>query len=171
MAADIVLNGDTVLVVGRWLEARTHDVKLDSPARRAAAGSSDDGERRALVHDYHDGLTLNWSGDYPGGVTIEGRVFLSTVRIADALIINPTKGRLNEPHLTVMGQLHMVLGADAFEGLAHRVRAVANELWPAIAIGHQPMDRTIPLEGVAVHIAGLTARVRELEDRLAALEP
>jgi hypothetical protein len=28
--------------------------------------------RRALVHDFNDGLTMNWDNDYGGGVTING---------------------------------------------------------------------------------------------------
>lgn len=29
-----------------------------------------------MVHDFDDGLTINWKEDYPGGVTIEGPVSL-----------------------------------------------------------------------------------------------
>jgi len=32
------------------------------------------GERRALAHDFSDGLTINVASDYPGGVTIYGKV-------------------------------------------------------------------------------------------------
>lgn len=46
------------------------DLILDLPARRTSAT----GYRRALVHDYQDGLTINWASDYPGGVTINGNV-------------------------------------------------------------------------------------------------
>ena len=54
------------------------DVVLDHPARRSSAA----GYRRALVHDYQDGLTINWASDYPGGVTING-----TVKVPGKLMI------------------------------------------------------------------------------------
>jgi hypothetical protein len=46
------------------------DITLDWPDRR----TSTTGYRRALVHNQSDGLTINYNGDYPGGVTISGEV-------------------------------------------------------------------------------------------------
>lgn len=46
------------------------DITLEHSTRRKSSG----GYRRALVHDFNDGLTVNWAGDYPGGVTINGKV-------------------------------------------------------------------------------------------------
>jgi hypothetical protein len=46
------------------------DVILDYAARRKTTA----GVRRAFVHDFDDGLTINWASDYPGGVTINGTV-------------------------------------------------------------------------------------------------
>lgn len=68
----ITLNGVVKVeeLSGTHLKLRHHDLHLDHPARR----SSNAGYRRALVHDFSDGLTINWSGDYPGGVTINGAV-------------------------------------------------------------------------------------------------
>jgi hypothetical protein len=43
------------------------DLCLDSPDRRKEQTNP---HRRALVHDFDDGLTLNWDHDYPGGVKI-----------------------------------------------------------------------------------------------------
>jgi hypothetical protein len=45
------------------------DLELDAGSERR---SNDQGRRRALVHDFHDGLTINWAGDYPGGVSLFG---------------------------------------------------------------------------------------------------
>lgn len=42
------------------------DLCVDSKDRR----KNDSEFRRALVHDFDDGLTINWNYDYPGGVTI-----------------------------------------------------------------------------------------------------
>lgn len=70
--SDILLNdGD-----GNWLtldatviQSRASDLILDSQARR---GANTSGLRRALVHDQQDGLTINYNGDYPGGVSLVG---------------------------------------------------------------------------------------------------
>ena len=70
MTADIRLDdprSEWVTVQGSALNVAGSDVILDSPARRTAHG----GEfRRALVHDERDGLTVNFGGDYPGGVLV-----------------------------------------------------------------------------------------------------
>ncbi|MFT5890056.1 MAG: hypothetical protein ACI9Y7_000144 [Dokdonia sp.] len=68
----ISLNGDVKVskLSGSHLRIHHHDVHLDNASRRSTTG----GNRRAMVHDYDDGLTLNWANDYPGGVTIRGEV-------------------------------------------------------------------------------------------------
>jgi hypothetical protein len=55
------------------LEARVvktigSDFMLDAPERHTGVRPF----RRALVHDQGDGLTVNFAGDYPGGVTLNG---------------------------------------------------------------------------------------------------
>ncbi len=42
------------------------DLCIDSPDRR----KNETSHRRALVHDFNDGLTVNWGNDYPGGVSL-----------------------------------------------------------------------------------------------------
>lgn len=72
MNADVKIDEvrDTwVTVEGNVLNARTADLILDSPERRRNGGGP---FRRALVHDQSDGLTVNFQGDYPGGVTLNG---------------------------------------------------------------------------------------------------
>lgn len=68
----ITLRGEVKVakLSGTHLRVLHHDVHLDNPARR----TSTTGNRRALVHDFNDGLTINWNSDYPGGVTIRGAV-------------------------------------------------------------------------------------------------
>jgi len=61
------------------LVLNVEDVVVDSPHRR----SSSSGLRRALVHDFNDGLTINWASDYPGGVTIRG-----DVNMPNKLVVN-----------------------------------------------------------------------------------
>ncbi len=61
-------------LAGHQIVMNGEDVVLDSAARRKNAT----GQRRALVHDFNDGLTINWASDYPGGVTINGNVTMPT---------------------------------------------------------------------------------------------
>ena len=73
MATDIKLDqhgGNWVVVEGAVLKATASDFMLDSPGRRRGGGP----HRRALVHDSQDGLTINFAGDYPGGVTVTGNL-------------------------------------------------------------------------------------------------
>ena len=72
MATDIKLDqqgGNWLVAESQVLKSTATDLMLDSPARRLGGLSP---HRRALVHDYNDGLTLNYAGDYPGGVAITG---------------------------------------------------------------------------------------------------
>ncbi len=74
MATDIKLDqgdGNWVLVEGRVLKSTGSDFMLDSAARRQPGGGP---FRRALVHDGNDGLTINFNGDYRGGVTVMGEL-------------------------------------------------------------------------------------------------
>lgn len=74
MATDIKIDqqgGNWVVVEGSVLKTTAADFMLDSPARRGAGGSP---HRRALVHDFGDGLTINWANDYRGGVTVVGKL-------------------------------------------------------------------------------------------------
>src|SRR5262245_11243515 len=60
-------NSEEMTILCDNLNVRGHDLLLDSASRRAPGSP---GFRRALVHDGNDGLTINFNGDYPGGVTI-----------------------------------------------------------------------------------------------------
>jgi|LakMenEpi03Aug12_release.lakeMendotaPanAssembly.Ray.scaffolds.fasta_scaffold01730_27 hypothetical protein len=60
-------DSDVKLLLGQ-VKVEALDLCLDSQDRR----KNNTQHRRALVHDFDDGLTLNWNRDYPGGVTIKG---------------------------------------------------------------------------------------------------
>src|SRR6476646_1413866 len=71
MSSDIKLDAQDdgwVTIETNVLKSNSSDFILDNSARRQSAG----GFRRALVHDETDGLTVNFAGDYPSGVTIQG---------------------------------------------------------------------------------------------------
>jgi hypothetical protein len=74
MPTDIKLDqqgGEWLILEASVLKVTAADLMLDSPARRGGGPSP---HRRALVHDFQDGLTLNYNGDYPGGVTVAGNL-------------------------------------------------------------------------------------------------
>lgn len=64
---DIRFDGDWIHLEGSIMKSATTDLMLDSASRRR----TNTPHRRALVHDFEDGLTLNWDNDYPGGVTVK----------------------------------------------------------------------------------------------------
>jgi hypothetical protein len=77
MATDIKLDqqgGNWLILEGSVVKATAADLMLDSPARRRPGGGP---HRRALVHDFQDGLTINFNGDYPGGVTVTGNLVVT----------------------------------------------------------------------------------------------
>ena len=74
MPTDIKLDqqgGNWLILEGSVLKTTASDLMLDSPGRRRGGPSP---HRRALVHDSQDGLTINFAGDYPGGVTVTGNL-------------------------------------------------------------------------------------------------
>ena len=78
MATDLILDhdgGNSIVIDAAALKATASDFLLDSPHRHTGGQiNRKAGGRRALVHDFEDGLTVNFDGDYPGGVTINGRI-------------------------------------------------------------------------------------------------
>ena len=73
MSSDIKLDAEGdgwVTVESDVLKARSSDFMLDCGPRRR----SQEGYRRALVHNEDDGLTVNCDGDYPGDVLVDSAV-------------------------------------------------------------------------------------------------
>jgi hypothetical protein len=75
MASDVILED--------WgVKFTAPDIRLDFADRR----SNTTGFRRALVHDLGDKLTLNWNGDYPGGVCIKGKTEIEGPLTVDSTV-------------------------------------------------------------------------------------
>jgi len=89
--SDICLTDQDAVLAGHRINCVAHDIVLEGgPDRREVEG----GVRRALVHDFNDGLTLNWEEDYPGGVTIRGRVRVPERLSVDSLELRVSRGPL-----------------------------------------------------------------------------
>jgi hypothetical protein len=91
---DIRFDGDWIHLEGAVTKSATTDLMLDSAGRRR----TNTPHRRALVHDFDDGLTVNWDNDYPGGVSINSCKQIS--------------GSNNRDWLTVRSRVTQVFGTD-----------------------------------------------------------
>jgi hypothetical protein len=137
MATDVKLDqgdGTFLHLEARVVKAVTSDFMLDSPSRHTGAGPF----RRAMVHDQSDGLTINFAGDYPGGVTL--------VRVAEIIPRTPVlvvRGGITYEAEVPTG----AVGEGAVEGETHTVTVNLDELLNA----HQ------------AEIVALTARIAALE--------
>jgi hypothetical protein len=92
-STDIKLLADQIRVEGRrQVIVEALDLCVDSTDRRSEHTTLD---RRALVHDSQDQLTINYDFDYPGGVKING---LKTVNAMGKMLTKP-----GTVHLTILG--------------------------------------------------------------------
>ena len=93
-----------------WVKVEAGDLNIDSPARRKGSTTQ---FKRALVHDFDDGLTVNWGNDYSGGVTING---------VKTITARSGKAPFPFPNLTIdateIGSLNFKAGSLTFNGLA-----------------------------------------------------
>jgi hypothetical protein len=113
MPTDIKLDqegGNWVVVEGGVLKTTAADFMLDSPVRRRAGGSQ---HRRALVHDAQDGLTINFAGDYRGGVTVIGNLVVTgDVKVGSGAALGASveslHARVNELQNTVRSLVDLV---------------------------------------------------------------
>jgi hypothetical protein len=111
MDADIILTGAQLIVNGDELHVRAHDLYVDNPDRR----SQPTGNRRAVVHDQADGVTINYNHDYPGGVTIFGPVKIMGalhVENSDGILVPVQWGAL-EQAVILSSRLHQLEGRIA----------------------------------------------------------
>jgi hypothetical protein len=109
MPTDILINqgdnGDHLVIDANVIEGRAADFELNSPERH----TGDDPHRRALVHDQRDGLTINYNGDYPAGVSV----------VAANINLRPTTQGAGDPKLPAtgrVGDLLLIRNANAFQG-------------------------------------------------------
>ena len=124
MLTDIKLdevNGTWVIVESGVLKATASDLMLDAPGRRSASG----GHRRALVHDSQDGLTINFNGDYPGGVTVAGDLAVAgDLPVAGDLAV---AGRLHLSDVALAALNHQIgVDLERIERLERSIETLAN---------------------------------------------
>jgi hypothetical protein len=143
-------DSDVKLVPGQVV-AEAWDLCLDSKDRRKSSTQF----RRALVHDFSDGLTVNYAGDYPGGVTIQG-----FVTIPDHLEVPGST--------TLAGNVRLESGFEAFGDARLEGKLVVRQLLVRLTttiIGPQrvPVPMTIEID-VGQKIAELEKRLSNIQD-------
>lgn len=133
MPSDIKLDeaGDGwVTIEGSVLQAKTADLILDSPVRRHAGGGR---FRRALVHNQDDGLTVNYNGDYPGGVNI--------INAQLTLQVESQTGAPKLPKTASVGTLKMLHNTTLLNG---ELMGGVYSLW--VCVGYMPLLGDAPAE-------------------------
>lgn len=139
MSSDVKLQGEQVIIEAWDMVLRSKD--------RLTGGTPPDAQRRALVHDHDDGLTVNWGADYPGGVTIQGEVTANdlhseTITLAGSLIV-PLTFNLNTGEITAPSEIDSGTVRVAIENAVNlNVRAhPSGAVMPARG-GRQPAGRS-----------------------------
>lgn len=144
MLGDVRLSEDqqeTVFVDGSILSVGASDFILDAPARRSHGGGN---LRRALVHDTADGLTINFNGDYPGGVSIvNAKLILSSERDPGGLPKNASVGDIRllthrggtQGGIMTLDSISLWLCTGFNRVLAHGEESVAT--WQRIQLGDE----------------------------------
>ena len=157
---------------GYHLRCGHHDLHLDNESRR----STDSGHRRALVHDFQDGLTINWAQDYPGGVTIRGKVNVPNELHVTHLKGNHLRSSHHDLHLDNPGRRSSTDGLR--RALVHNFSDGLTINWAEDYPGgvtirgdvNIPQTLTLAGENVADLLAAMSAKISELETRVADLE-
>src|SRR4051812_11342966 len=96
---DIVLgseyeNDHSIQIQANFLYVQGSDLHLTSAERRRGGPTSP--YRRALVHDWGDQLTINYAGDYPGGVHVVGTLKAEAVSVQQELDVATLKAKTSQ---------------------------------------------------------------------------
>lgn len=141
MPTDVKLdqvNGNYLVLEADVVKATATDLLLDAPSRRNGGGPL----RRALVHDQGDGLTVNFAGDYPGGVTL--------LNVAEIVPKPATTVHRFVPTLVIRG------------GISYEVQGFALVGGPAPRI---TVNLAEEIDKLQTQINDLSARIQTLEKK------
>lgn len=172
--SDIKFEGDSVVIEGDATISRTPDLMLDEGSRRRRR----DGLRRALVHDFDDGLTANWDDDYPGGVTVNGTKRINGYRNLVTIVSRVVKivGRqllLDDPGMRVNDSPHRrALVHDRHDKLVINYRGDypgGVEIWGPVHFrsgGRFTVEFSEVVKELQTRVSDLTQKTADLEARL-----
>lgn len=131
--SDIRFVGEDIHVEGNVQKVTCFDIELDNAGRR----KNNSGKRRAFVHDFQDGLTLNWDRDYPGGVTLNGDVKMphgSTVATLNGTVLRCTHHTLQLDHAAHRPSLPVLTKRGAAAKSKAPLTAVATSVATSVAV-------------------------------------
>jgi hypothetical protein len=156
MPTDLVLDDeDLTLASAERVHIDAHDVTLAYGKRTDRKWRG--GTRRAFVHTKNDGLTINWNGDYPDGVRIEGK----KVAVPGALLVGSKPASVKEQP----GDVILVGGGQPLVPVAGA--GVGLELAFPELDSPPPYDVAHEVRKLRSAVLQLHARVLELEAKLA----
>ena len=167
MLSDIKLNNNRVEVEGTYLQFKGVDFLLDNTDRRGTRNRTR--PRRALVHDFQDGLTINWANDYPGGVTINnGKIINLTLdgKIIAKETIKAEKGiEIKKPYgLTVGGSAKVGETLTAKDVRLTRLGYETQRAGRLGVIPRRPKSVVDVIKAMERKIAALERKVQRLEN-------
>ena len=176
--SDVRFDGEWVLIEGTIAKATTTDLMLDSAGRRATATP----HRRALVHDFDDGLTVNWANDYPAGVTVNSTKRINGHNGGDWVEVNSRVVSVKGSDLMLDSRSRRSNSTAFRRALVHgwndTLTLNYNRDYPGGVLIEGPVrmpggaviggqDVAVALTSLSTQVAALTTRVAELEARLA----
>lgn len=172
--SDIKFDGETVIVEGAIFISKTTDLKLDSAGRRKVSG----GNRRALVHDFDDGLTVNWANDYPAGVTLNSTKQINGHNNSDWLIVNSRVSKFVGTDLMLDSPGRRKNTSAYRRALVHDFQDGLTINWASDYPGGVTINGTVKVPGklmigatdVGAIIASLQDSVKKLQQRVDVLE-
>jgi hypothetical protein len=138
-----------------WVKVEAGDLNVDGGTRRRKGNHTL--YKRALVHDFNDGLTINWGSDYSGGVTIHG-----FVTVAEHLDVPGST--------TLSGQTRLEGGFEAFgdariEGKVQVTQLLINMTTTVMGPQRVPIPIRIQVD-VGAELAALKKKIAELEEKV-----
>jgi len=176
MTTDVKLDENFVLIEGNALKVKAWDIMLDSPDRRLNAEGATNPYRRALVHDHADRLTINYRGDYPGGVKIQGQISAEGIKCdwvkVGELNVTNTLSELHNQLQTVLNQTRLIEGIfSQYEGRLH-AQLSGNVHCNGLGVRENITTASMNLHGRDLDewLRGLEEKINDLAHRVSMLE-
>lgn len=135
MTVDILLSPTSVRLVADGgsatgadrVVAETTDFEVNFPPHRSTptpGGSVASGMRRALVHDFDDALTVNYAGDYPAGVRVQG----SGLEVEGTLVVTLAAPVMVAPSVVESKKSKALIAKQSFD-LVAEIKALRLEVY------------------------------------------
>lgn len=141
-------------------------LEIDNPRNRTETLNP---ERRAMIHDFGDKLTVNFGKDYPGGVHIEGKVLVPDELNAEKINVNNVCGKKAEfQHLLISPVLNNLFEDTLDKKEIFKIMEKLNVTMDNPDDIHKnPIDLASMLHNIQKGIKVLNAEIEDLKLELA----